>query len=91
MKIIIRLEKTFVIDTMKADHTDLGETILKHYNEGWIGDAAPIESLDEADPATLHDVVRDLIDDDIDTLVDLQEIDGNDFQITIGNAQTVEP
>jgi hypothetical protein len=83
VKIIIRLEKTFVIDTMKADHTDLGETILKHYNEGWIGEAAPIESLDEADPATLHDVVRDLID--------LQEIDGNDFQITIGNAQTVEP
>ena len=88
MKIVLTLNKTFIIDTLKADHTEFGDAILKYYNLEESVNA--IDSLDEADESTLHDVVRTMLEDEVDTLIDLQEITSNDFEITISH-QTVEP
>lgn len=86
MIITLELKKTFTIDLDAEANKDIKEMIVDRLaeNEDNLSDGEVV-----LDSAVVHDEVREILSDDIDSLLDL-DIDETDFEILITEPETAK-
>lgn len=74
----------FDIELSNRMDKDVLDFLLKQYNETLDEGEPPLESLADADPDVLHDVIREALADDIESIIDVGDVtDAHNFDIEV--------